>query len=969
MSLLSDRQREELHKSLLDYLESSGYADSARALRRDLQLEDIVLDSKAKYAGLLEKKWTSVIRLQRKVIELESRNAQLNAELSSPAMATKRPKSVHFLPSAPKHTLSGHRSAVVSISFHPKFTLIASGSDDASIKVWDWDSAECERTLRGHTKAVLSLDYDQSGNLLASASSDTSIKLWDAAGDYANIKTLYGHDDSVSCVRFLANTNTLISSSRDQSIRFWEISSGYCTRTLNPHSDWIRGIIPTDDGKTLATASSDQTSMIVDIPTGNTIGELRGHEHVIECVAWAPTSSYQNISQLISENSSAIDKSDSNDSNRFLATGSRDKTIKLWDASTNQCVYTFNGHDSWVKSIMFHPAGTHLLSSSEDKSIKIWDLTTGRCTRTIEDAHKNFINSLTWGRQTMPDNANLNRRFSMPQPPLRSMSGGDVLRSVQQQAQSISRPLNVIASASSDTTIKNHHHIRPSSESYAAKLRREDASLAALELRIAGGWVRDKLLGKPSDDIDVAITPLTGLPFAEALAEYLQSIEPQQKISIARIDANPNQSKHLETARMKVSGYEVDFVNLRSETYATGSRIPQMSLGTPLEDALRRDITINSLFYNIHTRQVEDFTGKGLEDLKNGLVRTPLEPFQTFSDDPLRVLRCIRFATRYGFTLDNTIIEAAQRDAIRRGVCENVSKERIGTEIDKMLNSQQPLEALTNLSKTKLHDIVFGVSGDGVEGDALEASYALAAGHLLQYALYEPAKLGITERLSQFVTQDKLLIRRLWLGVALIPYFNMQVKEKKKIVTAPAFIASNCLKYGNAERAHIDNLVLGCNFIRENIRGIDLNDRVALASALRHVNVHRSAQGTDWAATVLFTLLQELLEVYYRSGCNDDDITSVVGLYNTFVESVVTTLDIPRELESRPILDGKRIISVLHLKPGPQIQEINEKVILWQLRHPTGGEAECEAFLLSEQAEGRIPGPQAVDDASKKRKK
>lgn len=219
-----------------------------------------------------------------------------------------------------------------------------------------------------------------------------------------------------------------------------------------------------------------------------------------------------------------------------------------------------------------------------------------------------------------------------------------------------------------------------------AKLRREDASLAALELRIAGGWVRDKLLGKPSDDIDVAITPLTGLPFAEALAEYLQSIEPQQKISIARIDANPNQSKHLETARMKVSGYEVDFVNLRSETYATGSRIPQMSLGTPLEDALRRDITINSLFYNIHTRQVEDFTGKGLEDLNNGLIRTPLEPFQTFSDDPLRVLRCIRFATRYGFTLDNSIIEAAQRDAIRRGVCENVSKERIGTEIDKMLN-------------------------------------------------------------------------------------------------------------------------------------------------------------------------------------------------------------------------------------------------------------------------------------------
>lgn len=360
--------------------------------------------------------------------------------------------------------------------------------------------------------------------------------------------------------------------------------------------------------------------------------------------------------------------------------------------------------------------------------------------------------------------------------------------------------------------------------SHCSAQLRQDPRLSELELRIAGGWVRDKLLGKPSDDIDVAITPMNGLPFAEALASYLQAREPDQKISIARINANPDQSKHLETARMKFLGYEVDFVNLRSETYATGSRIPQMSLGTPLQDALRRDITINSLFYNIHTREVEDFTGKGLEDLRDGLVRTPLEPAQTFADDPLRVLRCIRFATRYGFMLDDSIIHAAQKDDIRRGVCENVSKERIGIEIDKMLGcgclfgcsfrtdvlstAPRPLDALTNLTKTRMHDVVFGcpnvMTPDITQGAALDTSYALVAGYLLNYALNEPAKIGLSSRLSEFISHDKTLLRRLWLGVALLPYFGMQVKEKKKVVCAPAFIISNGLKVS----ARIWNMVM-----------------------------------------------------------------------------------------------------------------------------------------------------------------
>ncbi len=95
----------------------------------------------------------------------------------------------------------------------------------------------------------------------------------------------------------------------------------------------------------------------------------------------------------------------------------------------------------------------------------------------------------------------------------------------------------------------------------------------------------------------------------------------------------------------------IDLVNLRSETYSEDSRVPEVQIGTPEQDAFRRDLTINSMFYNINEGKVEDFTGKGIGDLKNRILRTPLDPLQTFLDDPLRLLRTVRFANRFGFEI------------------------------------------------------------------------------------------------------------------------------------------------------------------------------------------------------------------------------------------------------------------------------------------------------------------------------
>jgi len=135
------------------------------------------------------------------------------------------------------------------------------------------------------------------------------------------------------------------------------------------------------------------------------------------------------------------------------------------------------------------------------------------------------------------------------------------------------------------------------------------------------------------------------------------------------IKANSEKSKHLETATIKVEGVFIDLVNLRSEKYSEDSRVPVIEIGTPTEDAFRRDLTINSLFYNINEAKIEDFTKKGHSDLRAGIIRTPLDPLQTFLDDPLRVLRTVRFANRFEFSIVPEIISAAKDLKVRVRFC------------------------------------------------------------------------------------------------------------------------------------------------------------------------------------------------------------------------------------------------------------------------------------------------------------
>lgn len=210
---------------------------------------------------------------------------------------------------------------------------------------------------------------------------------------------------------------------------------------------------------------------------------------------------------------------------------------------------------------------------------------------------------------------------------------------------------------------------------------------------LVGGYVRDTLLGTKNDDIDVMV-----LGKGKKMAEQFASSIGSEEITIF---------ENFGTAMVKTNdGVEVEFVGARKESYERGSRKPIVEDGSLEDDFTRRDFTINAMGVSLNEStfgEVVDLFG-GLDDLKKGIIRTPINPDITFSDDPLRQLRAIRFAVRFGFNIDDRTMEAIKRNAYR---IEILSKERITTEIDKIMMSKDPVRGMKLLQDTGLMGYIF----------------------------------------------------------------------------------------------------------------------------------------------------------------------------------------------------------------------------------------------------------------------
>ncbi len=296
-------------------------------------------------------------------------------------------------------TLEGHSSPVLGCAFSPDNKLIASVSEDGTLKIWDVRTAEVIHTLEGHSDWTIGCAFSPDGKLSVSASDDRTLKIWDTrAGN--QIRTLVGHSYSVLDCAFSPDGIMIVSASLDHTLKVWDAWTGEALYTLEGHSSPVSGCAFSPDGKMIVSASDDCTLKIWDARTGDLIRTLVGHSYSVRDCAFSPDSKIivsasddctlkvwdswkgQALHMPSGHYESVNDCAFSPNGN-LIVSASSDLTLRVWDARTGDLIHTFEGHSGSLAGCAFSPDGKLIASASIDRTLKVWDAESGRMLRTI----------------------------------------------------------------------------------------------------------------------------------------------------------------------------------------------------------------------------------------------------------------------------------------------------------------------------------------------------------------------------------------------------------------------------------------------------------------------------------------------------------------------------------------------------------------------------------------------------------
>lgn len=447
---------------------------------------------------------------------------------------------------------------------------------------------------------------------------------------------------------------------------------------------------------------------------------------------------------------------------------------------------------------------------------------------------------------------------------------------------------------------------------------------------LVGGFVRDKLLGIPSNDIDVMLSNVSGEDFAKMVTKHLNFKDAHV------IQSNPEKSKFITTAKAYIplsngQTQEVDFAQARSEVYNENSRIPNLKPATPQDDAMRRDLTINAIFYDISNGKVVDFTGKGIQDLITMTIRTPEDPMKTFSEDPLRLLRVIRFSAKYDGKIDPETYKAMTNPELRTVLKQKVSKERLGAEIVKMLknpNAQQAIELLKNTGI--FEDIVSeAVKGTPYEGRLAQLDTPQNNEHH-KLTIWGHTLESVKNVLDTYKDADPE--KRVVMALAALMH-DLGKLDKSIWGESKSHPGSTSYHGHEDESSKISELILKFLKIEPYIQQVSGLSKQHMrphqlvedsgASALRRFVRKMGELSLDWLD--VFNLA--LADANAKDVIKDPSISPKYQELEGKLQQAMSSLKPLKEKSGiQPVLNGNEAMQILGIKPGPWMSEITEFV-------------------------------------------
>jgi len=450
------------------------------------------------------------------------------------------------------------------------------------------------------------------------------------------------------------------------------------------------------------------------------------------------------------------------------------------------------------------------------------------------------------------------------------------------------------------------------------------SSFPGVRAKVSGGWVRDKLMGRESgSDIDMMVEGMPADEFAKAVAIKLG-------VGEHLIRENPEKSKHVRTARLnlRTPPISIDFAMARAETYAEDSRIPFVSSGTSEQDSLRRDFTVNALFWVVPAGPVEDFCG-GLDDLQAKILRSPIEPVKMFMDDPLRVLRAARFASKLGFMIVPELCKAMGMPDVMSALRSKVSKERVGEEFVKIASGPAPDIAFNILKETG----VFGaLLSDALEGSpvgmlaSLDMDQGVPGRHGLNLWMHS---LQTAASASMMSNRDPEVVI-----AALFHDFGKAVHGIRIDGDGKSSYIGHELPSADIVRLFMDHVKAGGNGRSERIASlVRLHMRPHFlhssgSSGMRRFVRKAAGEGVSWKD--VFTVA----EADFVSRGDVDSGPNLFSQTRTRVDLAEAAVSRDRFGRPKPVLDGNEIMDILEVGPGTWMSQIISTLMEWQDAEP-----------------------------------